>query len=95
MDLKELEKIMIEYGVVIRAIPMTVREVYAKEHIKKYPNGEIKYLPEYKKEMLVVIRVPQSAGKFVIESAKHTMTQIQFRGIEYFDTIEDAIKSLK
>lgn len=94
MNIKELESIMIEYGVVLRAIPKTVRGVYEKYHIDKYPNGTIEYLEEYKREMLVVISVPKNAGKFVFECQKNTISGVQFQGNKYFDSIELAIADL-
>lgn len=66
MDLKTLEAIMVENGLIIRAIPKKIRHAFEKEHFEDYPDGEIKYLDEFKREMLVVERTPKNAGKFVI-----------------------------
>ncbi len=94
MTVEELQQIMIEKGVVIRAIPMKIRGIYEKEKINKYPNGTIQYLPEFKREMLVCESVPQNAGKFIIEQNQGSLSTVKFCGKEYFDTIEDAVKSL-
>lgn len=50
MDLNSLAPLMVKHGAVIRAIPESIREVFEKRHINDYPNGEVKYLPEYKRE---------------------------------------------
>lgn len=35
MSIKDLEKIMVSYGVALRAIPEMVTEIYEKQHIDK------------------------------------------------------------
>lgn len=94
MDIKELEQIMIKNGIVLRAIPDKVVMVCEKEHIDTFPNGEIQYLDEYKREMLVMETVPDHAGKFLIESDKNTCRNIRFGSEKYYNSIEEALKSL-
>ena len=95
----ELEKIMIEKCIAIRAMPKEVRGIYEKSNFKrfskdkKYTSCEIKYLKDFKREMCVVKSIPKGAGKFVIEQAKSNMSDVNFHGI-YFDSIEDAVKSI-
>lgn len=94
MDIKELEEIMIEHGVVLRAIPKKVRGVYEKYHADEFPNGTIEYLEDFKREMLVVWSIPKNAGKFTFECEKHTGSTVKFRGKKFFDSIEEAVKDL-
>ena len=82
---------LIEYGVALRAIPA---EVYAKTHIEDFPDGQIIYLDEFKREMLVVKSIPTNAGKFVFEHNCGTGRMARFTGRQYHDSIEEAIGSL-
>lgn len=86
---------MISHGVVLRAIPEKIRGVYEKRHIDKYPDGVIKYLDDYKREMLVVEIIPKNAGKFIFECARNTNSMVKFMGKKYFDSIEEAVESLQ
>jgi len=94
MDIKELEKIMVSHGVVLRALPKKTRGIYERYHIDKYPHGTIKYLEEYKREMLVIESVPKNAGKFIFECERSTSATVHFSGKKYFDSIEQAIEDL-
>lgn len=94
MDIQELEKIMVEYGVVLRPIPKIVRSVYEKKYATTTPDGVVKYMEKYKREMLVVERVPENAGKFIFECQKNTNRIVHFHGKKYFDSIEEAIQYL-
>lgn len=95
MDIKELEDVMALYGVVLRAIPkVPIRGVYEKRHIDIYPTGRIEYLPEYKREMLVVETMSKQAGKFLYEFSRGTTSGVNFSGKKYFDTIELAIEDI-
>lgn len=93
MDIYSLSDIFIENGIVLRAIPHRIREIYDTRHADKFPNGEIRFLEEYKRDMLVVERVPKCAGKFLIECARHTDNMVRFSG-RFFDSIDDAIASV-
>lgn len=92
MDIKELEKIMIEHGLVIRAVPKKVRSVFEKQHIDKFPDGKIEYLERYKREVLVVDQVPKNAGKFIIECAESACATIRFSGEKFYDSVEEAVE---
>lgn len=94
MDIRDLETIMVSYGVVLRAIPEKVRGIYEKRHIDKYPNGVIKYLDDFKREMLVVETIPKNAGKFIFECVPNTSSVVQFKGKKYYNSIEDAVEDL-
>lgn len=91
----ELEAVMVEYGVVMRAIPKVVKAVYGTAHIGRFPTGRVQYLPEFKREMLIVERTPRNAGKFIFEYAQNTDTTVRFRGATYYDTIGQAVDALK
>lgn len=90
-NIKELEEIMIAQGVVLRAIPRVTISTLETSHSKDYPNGEIKYLPAYKREMLVIKRFPENGGKLLIETNQDTSYTVLFRGKRYFDSIGEAI----
>lgn len=91
MDIKTLETIMQEYGIVIRAIPNKIRRVYDKYHIKDFPDAELKYIEQFGRMMCVVMETPKHAGKFIVERAPHTYTDVRFLKEQYFDTIEEAV----
>lgn len=91
MDVLELEKIMKEKGLVIRAIPNEVKCIYDKYHIKDFPEGKLEYIEQFGRMMCVVMQAPKNAGKFMVESAMHTYYDVKFNHSQYFDTIQDAI----
>lgn len=90
MTLEELGSIMQEHGLVLRAIPKKVRGVYEAYHKDDYPDGQVMYLEEHGREMLVVERVPKNAGKFLIESVKNTGDTVWFSK-RFFGSIEEAV----
>jgi len=94
MDLNYLGQLMVKHGAVIRAIPESVRHVLEKSHAAEFPSGEVKFLPEYKREMLVLYTHPIHAGQFTVELAKHTTAGIQFTGSRFFNTLEEVAKYL-
>lgn len=89
MDLNSLAPLMVKHGAVIRAIPESIREVFEKRHINDYPNGEVKYLPEYKREMIVTYKHPTLGGKFALTFAKHTNNDVAFAKWLFFDSLEE------
>lgn len=89
--IKELEEIMITHGVTLRAIPRVVTSTLEARHIKEFPKGEIKYLPAFKREMLIVKSFPENGGKFLVETNQGTDSVVRFHGKEYFDSISEAI----
>ena len=93
MDIAELEKIMQERGVVLRAIPNKVREVYEASHQDQFPDGRLEYLENYGRVMLVREYAPQHAGQFLIESVKSTSATVWFQP-RFYPHIEDAVKDL-
>lgn len=93
MDIAELEKIMQEYGVVLRAIPNKAREVYEASHQDQFPDGRLEYLENYGRMMLIREYAPQHAGQILIESVKSTSATVWFQP-RFYPHIEDAVKDL-
>lgn len=93
MTIQELEKIMQEHGIVLRAIPMKTRGIYETYHKELYSDGKIEYLEPFGREMLVVESIPRHAGKFCIQSTTDTMSTIRFAN-EFYDSIESAVESV-
>lgn len=93
MTMIELQNIMMEHGLVIRAIPKIETMVMETRHIDKYPDGEIKFLEDYKREMLVVEKELSLGGKFIITQAKHQLASIQFEKKNVFNSIEKCINN--
>lgn len=95
LTMKELERILIQNGASIRAIPMEELAICEVRHKDQFPDAEVVYLEEYGREMLVERKVPKMAGKFVIEPNCGTSSTILFHGKQFFDSIEDAVRSLE
>lgn len=93
MDINELERMMVKYGIAIRTIPLKQRHVLEKCHIGDYPkgHGKIQYLEEYGREMLVIETVPSHAGQFTFEFAKNTDSRVIFHGKAFFESLEELV----
>ena len=80
MTIQELEKIMQEHGLVIRALPKKRRQVLEAGYKTVYPDGTIMYMEEFKRKMLVREQdlAPHLAGKFLIQSVKGTSADVHF-----------------
>lgn len=94
MTLEQLESLLIQHSAVIRAIPKSVRIVVEKRHMEQFPNAEIKYLPEYRREMLVEERQTKHGGEFALEIAKHTHSRVDFQGKRFFKSLTEVIEYL-
>lgn len=94
MDIKTLEGLLIKHGAVIRAVPFKIRSTIEKKHATGAPNETIKYLPEYKREMLIKYEYPKSGGKLLLTFAKHTGNDIVFTKWKYFNSLEEIIDYL-
>lgn len=90
-NLQKLQELMVEHGLVIRTIPKTITSTCEARHANLYPTGVIKYLPEYKRKMLVVTTHPEHGGQVIITQCKHTQTMVKFNGDRYFDDIQSAV----
>ena len=91
MDIKELQKLMILHDITIRAIPMERTIIVDIRHKDQFPDGEVTFLPEFKREMLVVKWTTTHAGKFLAEAKAGSSGMVKFSSGPYFDTIEDAV----
>jgi|GEM_PF-3528522 len=98
MNIKELSEVMIEHGLVIRAIPKTVTAIYDPRHKNKYPSGVIKYDERLNRDMLFVESIPGNAGKFIIRSEESSNATVQFYKSKVYDTpiqaVEDFLENL-
>ena len=95
MTIEKLEELMIEHNLSIRAIPKMVREVYdVNESIKKrYPDGVVMHLAEFKREMYVRYVVPKNSGKFICVKNRGTLSTVNFSQVDSFDTIDEAVEN--
>lgn len=94
LGLKNLAQLMVKHGAVIRAIPESIRNVVEKRHAAQHPNAEVKFLPEYKREMLVWYERPAHAGQFALTFAKHTGNDLVFLKWRFFNSLEDVAEYL-
>ncbi len=92
ISLETLGKLMVEHNLAIRAVPMVVRDIVEVRHKDEYPDGVIKYLPEFKREMLVTLRTPKHAGMFVVEKASGTASTVHFGHKKFYRSLEDIVK---
>lgn len=92
--LSELESLMTRNGVAIRALPMSERIVVEKRHAEQFPNAEVKFLPEYKREMLVEERQLKHGGEFVLELVKSSRSTVKFDGKRFFKSLDDVAEYL-
>ena len=94
MIIELLDKFIKEKGLAIRYIPEKIRSAYdVNDHtLKSIPNGEVQYLPEYKREMLVVYTVPKHAGELLVTQCKHTMKNVDFSQGMYFKDLGEMYK---
>lgn len=100
--LNTLERLMVEHGACIRAIPEKKREIYEAYHVNDpkfskpdYIRKEVVYLEEFKREMLVVERIPENAGMFLVETHLGTSAEVRFSGKKYYKTLEEAIDAIE
>lgn len=94
MTLHELESLMIRNGAVIRALPKSMRIVVEKRHAEQFPNAEVKFLPEYKREMLVEERPLKHGGEFVLALVKSSSSTVIFGGKRFFKSLDDVAEYL-
>lgn len=94
MTLKELEALMVKYGVAIRAIPEYERLVVEKRHADQFPNAEVRFLPEFNREMLVEEKRLAYGGQFVLECVRHTGSTVKFTGSRFFNSLDEVAEYL-
>jgi hypothetical protein len=94
MNLEELAKLMIEHGLVIRAIPYEKTSIYEAYHKDEYPDGIVCYMESFKRDMLQVTTKNSQGGKFIIEKVSGQDSIIRWgKGTVFYDTIEEAVES--
>ena len=99
--LSELEKLMVEYGVVIRAIPHEYVSRIEVRHKDKYPDGVVYYDEKAKRDMLRVTIKNSKGGKFLI-TTMHTQGNVlnwwqlerESKQVVFYDSLTDAIEAL-
>jgi hypothetical protein len=104
MNIQELEKIMIEKGISIRAIPEKIINHWTIQD-KDIPNCKNKIIyNENGKPFEEKITIPKNGGKFMIVENCDTYQMVNFAKWNkdftrakqnlYFDSIEEAVNSL-
>lgn len=92
--LARLGSLMAKRGACIRAIPLKTRVIVELRHAGEYSDGKIAFLPEYGREMLVIERVPDNAGRFLLETGTGTGATVRFPGREHYDTLSETLEAL-
>lgn len=92
MTTRELEKIMVKYGITIRAIPHYDRSTIDVLHKIQYPNAIEYFDPRFNRNMLRTKKENHHAGKFMITKNTDTCKMVPFFKPKYFNSIEEAIK---
>lgn len=95
MTLDELAQLMLEHGLVIRAItPKEQTHLFDPRHQKAHPDGEIKYSEEFKREMLHVPYRNSLGGKFIITADRGQSATVHWpRGTVFYDSLEEAVEA--
>lgn len=95
MSVIELSQLMLEHGLVIRAIPYEKISICALRHKDRYPDAIVFYDDIRKCEMIKVIEKNANGGKFVItKEGGQSSTIVWRKPVVFYDTIEEALKSL-
>jgi len=90
-----LEKVMVEHGIVIRAIPYEHSGTLEVRHKDKYPNGIVCYDEKHGRNMLKITEKNSKGGKFIITTAGWQGTYINWgKPVIFYDTLEQAINSI-
>jgi hypothetical protein len=97
LDLEELGKLMIEHGLVIRAIPYEKTSVFSTHHKDRYPDAVVFYDDVRKCDMLRLTEKNNQGGKFIIMQKKDQSRMINNwewgKPVIFYDTIEQAVRS--
>lgn len=88
--LDEISAILMEHGASIRIIPKEHWSVFEVCHKDMYPDGVVKYLDEYKREMLVVQKENPHAGKVNVGFSTTATGTVTFEPT-FYDSVEDAV----
>lgn len=94
--LEELNALMLEKGVIIRAIPNCSISVYEPSHFREYPDGRIQYCDTTNRGMLYVERSNGIlANKFLVAQSSGKGNLIRFNTDNVFDSLQDVLKYIK
>jgi len=94
MTTQEIEQIMIEKGITVRAIPKKIISHWTIQE-KNIPNCKNKIIYNEKgKPFEEKIKVPENGGKFIIVNNCGNDSLVNFKNCKYFNSIDEAIKSL-
>lgn len=93
MTMQELEKVMVEYGIVIRAIPYYHTSTFEVRHKEKYPDAVEYFDPRFNRNMLNLKEANHHGGKFIITKQPDTVQKVSFYKPRYFDSVEDAVNA--
>lgn len=94
MTMQELERLMVEYGIVIRAIPHYHTSTIDVRHKGQYPE-EVEYFdPRFNRNMLKIKEANHHGGKFIITKMTFTGVTVPFYDQKYYDSIEEAVTAL-
>ena len=93
-DLEKIERLMIKYGVSIRAIPEVSEMIVETRHMDQYPNGKIIFLQEFGREMLIVQKHHKFGGKFVMQSKCGSQSIVRFNTDKVYGSIEEILEEL-
>ena len=94
MDIRELEKLMVDGAVTIRAIPKEVVGIYELRHRDQFPNAEVFFDVVAGREMLRDVTIPKNAGKFIILKKCGMGSIVRFDKPVFYDSIEEAIRNI-
>lgn len=105
LTIEKLEKLMVEHGIVIRAIPYEHVDVLEISHKDKHPGCEVYFDEICNREMIKVTKKNSKGGKFIVTTEATQGTKILGWGkksrewgkknpVGFYDTIEEAIASL-
>lgn len=94
MNMQELERVMVEYGIVIRAIPHYDTSTIEVQHKEQYPEAVEYFDPRFNRNMLRVKKANHHGGKFIITKMTFTGGMVSFYDPKYYDSIEEAVKTL-
>lgn len=95
VTLEDLQRLMVEKGCSIRAIPLMSRVVVELRHKDKFPNGHAQYLEGFNREMWVEERKNAHGGQFVVESNCGTGATIRFSGKKFYTSLEELFDDMK
>ncbi|MNW28218.1 hypothetical protein D3C74_50380 [compost metagenome] len=97
MDITKLTELMIEHGLVIRAIPHETIGICEERHKEKYPDSVLFYDKKRKCNMIRVTSKNNQGGKFVIGKMSDQSTIVNNwnkvgKSVIFYNTIEEAVQ---